>query len=385
MPVFSETGLEIPCTRNVAEALLAASNFGNIRHRQDVLTAAAGLQRAAPQIDLGAETAHRQSVFLRLVGRISDSESVLHAVLGSARRRAMIRSPIPHPLFGRLHLSRANNYVYQFQFTDADEELRKWLPLEDFSEEQFEVLWSQTYCRARVLKGLGRFSEAKDCLESCLCAYDLTESKRLLIQSTLADLYCELDYRQSKAHQTLEGYFAPGSGYLGKGEAIIRPQVEQARQYGSRSKSFRRLLLSLLEIEVRSERYREAELLANEALDLYHDLAYSDIVDRLGHVRVLIALARISPLAMAEQRWLFALDQNKLYNPSEEDVFTSGLIYLFVSSVNYKIGNPNRGFESLRRAGCILDRRKPQFLIPGVGTYLFDFVRMELEQFTRRE
>ena len=366
------------------ETLLAASKFGNLSCRQGILTTAALLQ-ATPEIEIEAGRAQEQSVVSRLNGRISDSDNVLCSILGTLQENATVQSPRSHALSGHLYLSRANNRIYQFDFINAQKELCKWHPLSStFSEEEFDVLWNQTYCRARILRGLGLFFEAKYCLENCLRTFGLGQSKRQLIESSLADLYCELDYLQRKTRQISEDFIASKTSYLEEAEEMIRPEIERARLQGKRSRGVRRLLLSQVEIEIRRDRLKEAECLVNEVLDQYRDLAEPDIVDRLGHVRALISLARITPLTTAAERWLHVLDQNKRYNPFEEDVFTSGLIYLFLASTHFKTGNLTDAMTDLSRAKDILRTQKPQFLIPGVGTYLFDFIRMELSGLFRK-
>lgn len=69
---------------------------------------------------------------------------------------------------------------------------------------------------------------------------------------------------------------------------------------------------------------------------------------------------------------------NRKYNPIEE-VFTCGLAYLFICSVRLQIGDVDGGKAALERAMSVVSRRRPQFLIPGVGTYLYDSVRLQIE------
>ena len=62
------------------------------------------------------------------------------------------------------------------------------------------------------------------------------------------------------------------------------------------------MVLSLIEIEIGQSRSDRAETLLLELLDVYNRLTEPDIIDRFGHVRALIAWARISPLREAGGR-----------------------------------------------------------------------------------
>ena len=55
---------------------------------------------------------------------------------------------------------------------------------------------------------------------------------------------------------------------------------------------------------------------------------------------------------------------------------------MYVCLVRYKLGNIEGSKESLDRAQGVFERRKRQFLIPGVGTYLFDFIVEEVQILT---
>jgi hypothetical protein len=377
--LYAETALKIPHCNEVVETLLAASKFGKLSSRQQLLTTAAELQKVPAQSYLQAEIVYRQSVLLRYEGKICDSRHLIRDFLNGPPPPSGTRS---HFVLGLLHLSQANNQAYNFEFSQAHQETQKW-QLSDNTpfERQVDVLWDQICCTGRILRGEGRFEEAKCCFEGCLAAVELPESKRILIKSTLADLYCELDYLQYKRNglSNPEGINVQKVGYLEKAKDMVEPEVEQKRARNQYSKGFRRLLLALIEIEIKRYRLVEAETLIVELLAIYNRLTEPDIIDRLGHVRALIAWARTSPFPKAEEHWISVLRQNAIYNPCEEDVFTCGVVYLFISLVRFHLQQIDRSRAAFCRAMHILDRKKPQFLLPGVGTYLFDFVQLELQ------
>jgi len=139
------------------------------------------------------------------------------------------------------------------------------------------------------------------------------------------------------------------------------------------------LLLALIEVEIRRCRFDNAEILITEILGIYSRLTELDVIDRLGHVRALTARARISPLSEAEGRWSDALNWNRKYNPLEEEVFTCGLVYLFICSIRFQLRNFHGSRAAFDRAMEIINGKMPQFLIPGFGTYLFDSVRLQIK------
>jgi hypothetical protein len=230
-------------------------------------------------------------------------------------------------------------------------------------------------CNGRILKGEGRFDEARLCFEGCLAIPGLPRSKRLLFTSHLSNLYCELDYihRNNGCQSILQ------LTYLDKGREIVQQELDRIRARSKPSKGLQRLLLSSIEIKIRQEHLDRAECITSELLGIYSKIAEPDVNERVGHVRTLIARARISRLPEAERHWNAALLQNRAYNPLKEEVFTCGVIYLFISSVRFQLENLDGSRVFFRRAIEVLCRKKPQFLMPGVGTYLLDSVRSDLK------
>lgn len=46
-------------------------------------------------------------------------------------------------VLGLLHISQAANYASKFNFTSADKEAQKWIPLSNTTEQQVDVVWNQ--------------------------------------------------------------------------------------------------------------------------------------------------------------------------------------------------------------------------------------------------
>jgi hypothetical protein len=152
----------------------------------------------------------------------------------------------------------------------------------------------------------------------------------------------------------------------------------RALQSQEPSKGYRRILLSLVETEIRLGYDEEARPRLDQLLCMYKSLSAQDIVDRLGHVRALMAAARVSGLQDANRFWSEALHWNSVYNPLEEEVFTCGVIYMYMCLGEHKLGNSRGSREYLERAQRVFEKKRRQFLIPGIGTYLLGFVVKEV-------
>jgi tetratricopeptide (TPR) repeat protein len=227
----------------------------------------------------------------------------------------------------------------------------------------------------RILRGEGRFDKVGRCFEGCIATPGLPRSKRLLVISYLSDVYYELDYiqRNNACQLTLQ------SSYLSKGREVVQQEIDCARACGKPSMGLRQLLLSLTEIEIRQDRFDRAECIISKLLGIYSKITELDVNDRVGHVRALIARARVSQLCEAEEHWNAALLQNRVYNPFEEEVFTCGVIYLFISSIRFQLDDIDGSRGTFKKAIEVIRRKRPQFLMPGMGTYLFDSIRSDLQ------
>jgi tetratricopeptide (TPR) repeat protein len=368
----------MPYGNDVVKTLLAASRFGALGKRQHILSMAAKSMRDPGNIPLQAEIVHQQSVLLRLKGDTCGSKRQIQEFLNRLSPEPDLRS---HFILGLLHLSQATNLAYDFDFCQAHREAQKWEPPLNHMQRHMDVVWDQVYFAGRTLKGQGNFNEAKKYFECCLATDGLRESKRILVKSNLADLYGELDYLQRKGCNlnNSEQCVASEVSFLDNAEEMVKPEIECLKASGQHSKGFRRLLLALIEVEIRRCQFDNAAILITEILGIYSRLTEPDIIDRLGHVRALIARARISPLSEAEGRWSDALNWNRRYNPLEEEVFTCGLVYLFICSIRFQLRNWDGSRAAFIHATEVINSKMPQFLIPGVGTYLFDSVRLQIK------
>ena len=370
--VYAESGLEPPPGNSTVETLLSASKLEGPSAKENLLLMATRLPSDSVDLHVRAEVAHQLSVMFRSRGRISDSERVITKFFKSHDLDSNHES---YYFLGLLHLSQANNKAYRFDFCKAREETCKWRPSSDIlSDGELRLLCDQLCITGRTLRGEGRFDEARLCFEGCLTTPGLLRSKRPLVASHLSDIYCEIDYIQRNNACQL----TPQSEYLTKGRELVQREIDCARECNKPSKGLRRLLLSLVEIQIRRDRFDRAKCIIFELLEIYGKIAEPDITDRVGHVRTLIARARVSQLCEAKEHWNAALLQNKTYNPVEEEVFTCGVIYLFLSFVHFQLDDVDGSRGTFEKASEVICRKRPQFLMPGMGTYLFNSIRSEL-------
>jgi len=125
--------------------------------------------------------------------------------------------------------------------------------------------------------------------------------------------------------------------------------------------------------------FDETKRLLSELLDIYGTRVEPDVDDKIGYVRALISRARIPQLHEAEDNWTAALLQNKIYHPFEEEGLICVLIDLFISSIQFQCGNSDGSQDMFPQAVEVIRRKRSEFLMPGLGTYLFDYVRLESE------
>jgi tetratricopeptide (TPR) repeat protein len=367
---YTEIGLEIPSNEEVIETLLAVSRFGPLSRRCAILSQVDSLLQKTSSTHLQAEAVYEQSVVLRLKGDISGSNEVLEEFLNQRDTIGRLRSYI----MGFLRTSQATNYTYKSDFTAAEAKMRAPEGL-DGTEKQLDLIWTQLHSAGRIEKGRGNFDNALRLFQICYERKPLCDFKRRLALAYLADTCIEIDYQQQRtdSRESAESLFD-------RAATLIASEIDGLKKYAPRSKSYRRLLLSWVEIRIRKGHTETAKRLVAEAISIYETLKDHDIVDRLGHLRTLIALARLSPLCEAEARWNDALNLGRRYNPLEEKVFIVAFLHLSLCVVHLEQEDLEKARETFEYAVEIHRTEAPQFFIPGTGTFLFEEVQRQIEQ-----
>lgn len=360
----------VPSDDHTIQTLLTISRYGQLRSRHRTLNVLLRLPRIQENPCLQAEAIYETSVVLRLDGDIAGSSKLLRDFFDQCNRVTLLES---QPVLGRLRLSQAANHIYNCDYELAHAINQTWIPSPSMaSPRMLDVVWSQMHLAGNIYRGEGQFEQARRCYEVCLKAQDLRKSKRLCVLSQLTDIYVELDY-QNQVNNILAS-----EDLLASAKKHILPFLEHLRIGTTCSKGFRRLLLSLAEIEMRLHHREEAKKLLEEADSLYKNLSQLDIIDRLGHLRVYIGLARLSPRDEKELAWWKALEIGRKHHPQDEKVFVVALIYLYIARAQLCCNKEEESKLSLRYATKVRQQTRPSHLIPGTGTYLLHSVQEEI-------
>lgn len=329
-----------------------------------VLDIAAEMLTESAPASARATIVHQRSVALRLLGNSHQAEREILYFFEKT-------PDVPELLLKSLQLSLAESRIYQFRHHEAHEVARSIQVVGDMSEDKFQLLWDHIYCVGRIMRGRGDFESARVCFERCCeITQGIRPSKGILSQCALADIYCELDHRSGD----------PQHFYLLQAEAILEPAVKSVGETNSTSR--RRLLLSLSEVYLRQLRVYEATTVLKGLITLFKGIRHPDIIDRLGHVRLYMTLARAGPSGQSVIYWREALRLNKAYNPYEEEVFTCAVIYLNLSWLSYCEGQSDQGQKTYAQASKVLQRKRPEYLLPGIGTYVYDDTLCKLQSKT---
>jgi len=349
------------------EALLAASKVGGLQSRRSVLTMATHFLEDESPPYLQAEMAHQQSNISRLVADFRQSERLIHDYC--CRCRDYSDRCIPNfyrhfqservskrlnALYGRLHGSHLENLVQCDTYSLAIEEVDDWRTSKPSSLMECRVLPSRTITVAKIYRSQGLFTDARPSLESCLRTLLPQDSNRCPLLCSLADVYCDL-HLPDKANE------------------LITLEIEKERQKVAKTKSLRRLLVSLIDVDIQRGLYDNALRIVEELQDTFNELSDLDVSDQLLHVRVLVASARIchysSRFGHALRRWEATLIRVQAYTSFEGEGFTYAIIHLSMSLAHLESGNDREARSAFERAKKIYSRGVRDFWIPTLAAW----------------
>ena len=350
---------------SIVEASLATYQLVVRSRAKDVMSVLAKIHDHDPKLPdyLRMAIVTRKSILLRFNCDHDQSDVLIQEILGSVVIDSKdIRS---HCAYGRLLLSRAENAILRKEFDKADLCLKSWevKNLEDPSGLELQVVRLKNTVHGRISRYKGDFNHACHCLEECLQMIP-GEASRYHIMHHLGDVYCEL----GKPRET---------------EKLVIKEIEQLRVHGKqRSKAFRRLALPLAEAYIQQGKLDAAKALLGELLVVFEGMVKHDVPDQLGHIRLMIGLARVgwcqARCSEAYQTLEKALVLIENYRTFSEGNFYKGVIYLFLSVVNFKLHKHPEARLSLASAKDIFHEEMPRHFIPGMGSYfLEELLRIE--------
>jgi tetratricopeptide (TPR) repeat protein len=302
--------------------------------------------------------ANRRSISLRFNGDYDQSDVVIQGILGSI---VIDSNDIRlYCEYGRLLLSRTENAILRKEFDKAVLYLASWeVKNSTPSGLELQVVRLKNTVLGRVFRYEGKFEHGRHCLEECLKTIP-TEASRYHVMHHLADVYCELR--------------TPAAA-----ENLVLNEIKQLRARGKqRTKAFRRLALPLAEAYIEQRTLEAAKAVLRELLDIFDGIASYDVADQLGHVRLMIGLARVG---WYEARWSEtcqalenALVLTEKYRTFSKGNYYKGVIYLFLSVTYFELHKYLEGRSSLASANEIFCKEEPRHFIPGMGSYFLQYL-----------
>ncbi|KAF2752574.1 hypothetical protein EJ05DRAFT_295619 [Pseudovirgaria hyperparasitica] len=339
----------------VSEALLAASKVGNIR--SNALSLVADLLGDESPRHLHAEFALQRSIMFRLDGDFKNSERVIHdfccrcgtpeqSCLSSSFQQRQKRL---NALYGLIHRSHLENLVQCEQYQLATEHISHWQLTETASPMEWGILPSRTLTTSKIFRSQAAFKCAQESLELCVKFLHPREPARAQVLCQLADVYNDV-------------------GFSSAANELLAPEIEEGRKEATKTKAFRRFLVSSVETCVQTRQYDDASLDLEQLGVIFSNLSRLDVSDQLLHIRTLVASARICHMRgefrSAIHVWDVALRRVQSYNSFEGEGFTYSAIHLSRSLAYLELGEHERAESSFKHGKAILDRGPRDYWIP---------------------
>ncbi len=352
---------------SLVEAYLAVCRLGVASRANDAISVLAKIEDTGLPDHLRMAIANRQSISLRFKGDHNRSDVVIQDILERITINSTdIRS---HCSYGRLLLSRTENAIMRKDFNKVASHLASWeVKNSPASGLELQVVRMKNTVIGRVSRYEGQFEHARYCLEECLKTIP-NDASRYHVMHHLADVYCELKFP-------------------GEAENLVLDEFDQLRAQGKqRSKAFRRLGLPLAEAYIEQRRSGAARTVLRELLEIFDGMVGHDVADQLGHVRVMIGLARV---CWHESQWSEAhqileralLLAGKYRTFSKGNVYI-GVIHLFLSVVYLELRQYPKAWGALASANDILGEQVPRYFMPGMGSYFLKRLTLSAQSLQR--
>ncbi len=378
---FSKANLEIPesIRKKASEALLAASQ-SSCQVRQEVLPIVAEFVDNRSPLHLQAELAHQQSISSRLSAGFDRSERFIHdfcCQCGSYKETCIPQfyqqlrpEQVDQKLnaaYGRLHRSHLENLVQCDKYKSAIEEVDNWQVPKYPSTLETNVRPSLTVTVCKIFRSQGLFLDIRERLELCLGVLEHEDPNKILVLCCLADACCDLaearrDFDMSKAQDSLKAV-----------QLLIDPEMKKK---STKSKAFRRLMTSTIQVDIQRNRHEDARTNIEEMKGIFSSLSNLDVSDQLLHVRVLVASARTyqddSRFVEAVEEWKTVLAHVQRYSSFEGEGFTYAAVHLSLSLVYLKIGDSSKARVSFDHAEGLLSRGVLDYWIPTLWAWTED-------------
>lgn len=359
---YLETKPSLPAStrENLVEACLAVCKLGTASCTNQAISVLTKMDLTGLPEHLRMAIVHRQSISLRSQGDHDRSEIAIQELLQQMNITSMDHRS--HCAYGHLLLSQTENAILRKDFTKAVSLPARWEPRSG-SPLELQVIRMKQTVFGRVSRYRGKFKDAQECLEACLQTTP-KDASRFHVMFHLADVYCE-SRRPINA------------------ESLVLPEVNVLRASGRKtSKPFRRLAMPSAEAYVEQRKVGAACHVLWELLEMFDGMDRHDVPDQLGHVRVLIGLARVywyeTRYSETCQMLERALILTSKYRTFSEGNFHIGVIHLFLAAVYSKTYQHFDFTEFLASATKILKEQVPRYFMPGIGSYFLEELHKDI-------
>lgn len=361
-----ESPLPVSLTHELASMLLAASRFSTTAWKREAIDRVKILLEGDTDWYLHAQTAHRESSVLRMLGKLSDAnqalESFVHSTVFPGHDNGLEADARWNAQRGDLVISFAENLIHTGDLTAAKGELCEWNPINSASPSTIErvVLRSKNITMGKILRYEGCFHEALPCFQEALQGsesdgfYNGAGWQHLLV-SNVADLLCEV-------------------GRPAEAKALLVPELQPMIERGCQNiSSGRRLQLSLIESFIECGMLDQAEENLFSLKEVYEAIDNPGMLAIRGTFRVWSGLARTFHLRScwneALHNWSKALGVLSVLGREKD--FESGIVYYSMSYALFKLGRYQESSESLRKARVNLESNDRNFWIVGFNSYWY--------------
>ena len=348
----------------LAEMLVSASRFWITPWKLQCIKQAKSLLGSNTDNYLPIAIAYRESSLSRMIGDQKGANEILKQSIQSLIfPKDLTQGPRYNAHRADLIISYAQNLIQDSDLITAQEELCKWLPINQTSPSTMErsTLKNRNITLGKILRYEGKFSEALVYLEEQLkhsMSEDVQEAIgwQHLLLSNVADLYIELN-RPADA------------------EALLQPEIIQmANKNWSNSGSSKRLQLSLIEAFIRRSKYDEAIQWLLPLKNHYERIKEPNALDRRSLFRVLTSLARIDHFNHSWNdalfNWRRALEV--LENLGDGQRFSGGQVKCAIACALYKLEKIDTGLDIWNEARLNLASQDRFFYLVGFDSYWHD-------------
>jgi hypothetical protein len=147
----------------------------------------------------------------------------------------------------------------------------------------------------------------------------------------------------------------------------------ELQNIGRKSKSYRRLLVSMATARTECAQYDTAETIVQELEPMFSDLGEFDVSDELLHVRILVISARINRSKLRCHDALkichTALSSLKRYRSFKSEGYTYAVFHLLISDLQVQLNNIAEARRAFDIASSVLGTGMKDFWIPGLASW----------------